>query len=84
MNKVQEIDAVIRQLIEELQLQPYGLDVSLESFDAKESVWMVRMKKHFIAISAAEINKKADKAGLYEGVKALFLEKFQWLSWETI
>lgn len=85
MDNVQEINNVMKQLIEKLQLQPYGLDVSLESFDAQEVVWTVRMKNHFISVSVVEINKIwKNKDSLHSALKDLFLEKFQWLTWESI
>ncbi|MEL7566385.1 MAG: hypothetical protein AAGU27_16090 [Dehalobacterium sp.] len=81
MDQVQEINTVLKQLIEELQLQPYGLDVFLENFDAREVVWTVRMKKHYISISAEEISSiRKNKDSLYAALKDLFLEKFQWLT----
>jgi len=85
MDNVQEVNTVLKQLIEELQLQPYGLDVSLERFDAQEVEWTVRMKKHFVSISAQEINGVLkNKDSLYSALKDIFLDKFQWLIWESV
>jgi len=85
METAQEINTVLTQLIDELQDPPYGLDVSLESFNAQECLWTIRMKNHLVTLSKEEINrKKACKDSLYAALKDIFLEKFQWLNWETV
>jgi hypothetical protein len=85
METAQEINTVITQLIDELQDSPYGLDVSLERFDAKEYLWTIRMKNHLITLSKEEINRKRNcKDSLDVTLKDIFLEKFQWLNWETV
>jgi hypothetical protein len=85
MDRLLEINATVEQLIDELKLPPYGLDVSLEVFDPQESKWTIRMKKHFVTLTLEEINRRRQtKENLSEALKDLFLEKFQWLTWETI
>ncbi|MGI6678604.1 MAG: hypothetical protein ACOX2Q_05920 [Dehalobacterium sp.] len=85
MEKVEVIQESMNQIIEELQSQPFGLDVAIEKFDQEKAHWIVRMKDQFIPISVEEINqKRTSSASLYMAVKDLFLEKFQWIVWKSV
>ncbi|MCR6546764.1 hypothetical protein [Dehalobacterium formicoaceticum] len=85
MEKIQVIQETINQIIEELQSQPFGLDVALEKFDQEKVHWLIRMKDQFVPITMDEINeKRTGTDSLYQTMKDLFMEKFQWLIWKTV
>lgn len=85
IQEIKEIHEAIKKIIDEMKIQPFGLDVAVENFDAEKAVWTIRMKEHFITFSAGEINQaRENKDSLYLALKDLFLEKFQWLAWESV